>query len=169
MFSFAGYIFGSLAFIALGVTAYIPANASPGELKIVFNNTIPNLPGKSLIGVLVTYPAGVPGVTPPHRHAASAFISVYVVSGSIRSQLGGESAPKVYRAGESWNENPGAHHIVSENAEENGGASVLLATFVVNTEEDQLQKLLIPDPPASAAPPTETSSAARSASFFGIF
>ncbi|OQV18609.1 hypothetical protein BV898_07235 [Hypsibius exemplaris] len=169
MFSLAGYIFGSLAFIALAVSAYIPANASPGELKIVFNNTIPNLPGKSLIGVLVTYPAGVPGVTPPHRHAASAFISVYVVSGSIRSQLGGESAPKVYRAGESWNENPGAHHIVSENAEENGGASVLLATFVVNTEEDQLQMLLIPDPPATAALPTETSSAARSASFFGIF
>ncbi|OWA55119.1 hypothetical protein BV898_19505 [Hypsibius exemplaris] len=107
---------GLLMALACGtVTAYIPANASPGELKIVFNNTIPNLP----------------------------------VSGSIRSQLGDEPAPKVYQAGESWNENPGAHHIVSENVEENGGASVLLATFVVNTEEDQLQMLLIPDPPAS--------------------
>ncbi|OWA55120.1 hypothetical protein BV898_19506 [Hypsibius exemplaris] len=140
MFSFAGYIFGSLAFIA---RQFQP----------------------SLIGVLVTYPAGVPGVTPPHRHAASAFISVYVVSGSIRSQLGGESAPKVYRAGESWNENPGAHHIVSENARKTA-AHPLLCHFRRQHRGGPAADVVDTDPPASAALPTETSSAARSASFF---
>ncbi|OQV18613.1 hypothetical protein BV898_07240 [Hypsibius exemplaris] len=148
MFSLAGNIFGSLAFIALAVTAYIPLppDVSPGNLKIVFNNTIPNVPGKSLIGILVTYPAGVPGATPSHRHAASAFISAYVVSGAISSQLGDEPAQKVYQAGESWTEAPGAHHIVSANADKTGGASVLLATFVVNTNENQLPLLVVIDP-----------------------
>ena len=49
-----------------------------------FSEPIPNIPGKSLIAVVVTYPPG--GKTPPHHHAGSAFVAGYVLSGAIRSQ-----------------------------------------------------------------------------------
>jgi len=37
----------------------------------------------------------------------------YVISGAIRSQVEGEPA-RVYQAGETWQEAPGAHHTISE-------------------------------------------------------
>ena len=48
---------------------------------------------------------------------------------------------RVYQAGESFFENPGAHHGVSENASETEPAS-LLAVFVVDTGD---MKLTTPD------------------------
>jgi quercetin dioxygenase-like cupin family protein len=47
----------------------------------------------------------------------------------------------VYQAGESFHEEPGAHHRVSENASETQPAS-LLAVFIVDAED---QPLTIPD------------------------
>ena len=46
---------------------------------------------------------------------SSAFVLGYVLSGQIRSQVDGGQV-RVYRAGESWKENPGALHGISENA-----------------------------------------------------
>lgn len=99
-----------------------------------FANPIPNVPGKSLIAAVVTYPPG--GTSPSHTHAKSAFITAYVLSGAIRSQVDDGEA-KVYKAGESWSEAPGAHHTVSENASKTEPAS-LLAIFVVDTNEPEL-------------------------------
>jgi quercetin dioxygenase-like cupin family protein len=48
---------------------------------------------------------------------------------------------KVYRAGESWAEVPGDHHVVSANASDTQPAR-LLAVFVVDTDE---KKLITPD------------------------
>jgi quercetin dioxygenase-like cupin family protein len=97
----------------------------------IFAHLISNIRGKSLIAVEVTYAPG--GWSPPHRHANSAFIFAYVVSGSISSQVGSEPA-RVYRAGESFFEVPGSHHRVSRNASDTQPAK-LLAVFVVDTDD----------------------------------
>src|SRR4051794_32302223 len=49
------------------------------------NVPIPNLPGKRMVSRVIDYPAGASSV--PHRHARSAFIYAYVLSGEIRSQV----------------------------------------------------------------------------------
>ena len=108
------------------------------QVSTVFAHTIPNIPGKSLIALVVTYPPG--GKSPSHRHAGSAFIYAHVLSGVIRSQVDDEPA-KVYRVGEGFYEVPGSHHRVSENASDREPAS-LLAVFVVDSSE---HPLTIPD------------------------
>lgn len=100
----------------------------------VASQAIPSLPGKRLVSVTVDYPPGAASL--PHRHAPSAFIYVYVVSGAIRSAVEGEPA-RVYRAGEGWFEQPGAHHRVSENASKRRPAR-LLAVFIVDEKDQQL-------------------------------
>lgn len=50
---------------------------------LAFRREIPNIPGKSLASVVVTYAPGARSA--PHRHARSAFIYAYVLSGAIRS------------------------------------------------------------------------------------
>lgn len=122
--------------IALGATplAAVSAAAADNGVAEVFNHAITNTPGKSLIAVEVNYKPGEK--SPPHRHAKSAFIMAYVVSGSIRSQVEGEPV-HVYKAGQTWYENPGAHHVVSENASQTEPAK-LLAVFVVNTKHGAL-------------------------------
>jgi quercetin dioxygenase-like cupin family protein len=93
-----------------------------------------NVPGKSLQAVTVSYPPGARSAA--HHHAKSAFIMAYVISGAIRSQLEGEPA-RVYHVGETWSEDPGAHHTVSENASSTEPAE-LLAVFLVDTGDGPL-------------------------------
>ncbi|TLY52808.1 MAG: cupin domain-containing protein [Gammaproteobacteria bacterium] len=124
-----------LAFISPAVVA---AEATHESVSVQFQHALPNAAGKKLVSVIVDYPAGARSAA--HRHAKSAFIYVYVLAGSIRSQVDDEPA-KVYRAGESWFEMPGAHHKVSENASSAEPAK-LLALFVVESGE----ALTIPDP-----------------------
>ena len=100
---------------------------------------ISNLPGKRLVSAVVDYPPGAASL--PHRHAASAFIYAYVLSGEIRSAVDGAPA-RIYRAGEGWFEQPGAHHTVSENASRTQPAR-LLAVFIVDEKD---KTLTTPDP-----------------------
>jgi quercetin dioxygenase-like cupin family protein len=93
-----------------------------------------DVPGKSMETVTVSYPPGAKSAS--HRHAKSAFIMAYVISGAIRSQLEGEPE-RVYHAGETWSEAPGAHHTVSENASSTEPAE-LLAVFLVDTGDGPL-------------------------------
>ena len=72
----------------------------------------------------------------PHTHAKSAFIMAYVISGAIRSQVEGEPE-RVYHAGETGSEAPGAHHTISENASATEPAQ-LLAVFLVDTGDGPL-------------------------------
>ncbi|WP_371680329.1 cupin domain-containing protein [Microvirga sp. KLBC 81] len=106
-------------------------------VKPVFERAIPNIPGKNLIAVEVTYPPG--GKSAPHLHAKSAFVYAHVLSGAIRSQVDAEPA-KVYQVGEGFYENPGSHHRISENASASEPAS-LLAVFVT----DPTDTLTIPE------------------------
>jgi len=131
----------------LALAAVLAALALPGTalaqaperetITPAFREEIPNVPGKSLIGVVVTYAPGAK--TPAHRHARSAFIMGFVLSGAIRSQVDGGPV-QVFRAGESWSEKPGAHHGVSENAS-TAEPATLLAIFVVDTDDKELTTL----------------------------
>jgi quercetin dioxygenase-like cupin family protein len=135
----------ALPFAALfaATTLAIPALAQqpPGQGHVVpkFSQPITNIPGKSLIAVVVNYAPGES--SPPHRHAPSAFVYAYVLSGAVRSQVDDQPV-HVYKAGESWYETPGAHHRVSENASKTSPAS-LLAILVADTGDTPLT---IPDP-----------------------
>lgn len=113
-----------------------PALAAPQNTTVTpqFAHAIPNIPGKSLKAVVVRYAPG--GTSPAHHHASSAFIYAYVLEGEIRSQVNDEPA-RVYHAGESWYETPGAHHKVSENASKTKPAK-LLAVFVVDSADKVL-------------------------------
>lgn len=134
----AGVICAALAGPAVAQSSK-PASAALGETVIPnFSHAIPNIPGKSLIAVEVVYPPG--GKSQPHHHAKSAFVYAYVVSGSIRSQVGNGPA-RIYKAGESFFEAPGAHHRIGENASETEPAK-LLAVFVVDSDD---KKLTTPD------------------------
>jgi quercetin dioxygenase-like cupin family protein len=128
--------------VILAVTAaalIVPMAASSRDSVVretqtlVADKPIPSVPGKRLVSFLVEYPPG--GTSLPHRHARSAFIYAYVISGRIRSQVDDEPA-RVYLPGETWFENPGAHHRVSENASDTEPAR-LLAVFIVDVGNEQ--------------------------------
>ncbi len=128
------------AMMFVAAAGLLPARAQPPVAETVtpaFREVLPNVPGKSLIGVVVTYPPG--GTTPAHRHAPSAFITAYVLAGAVRSRVD-DGPVQVFRAGESWTENPGAHHRISENASATEPAR-LLAIFVVDSADSVLTTL----------------------------
>src|SRR6201991_3894219 len=83
------------------------------KVTIVFDQELPNVPGKSLRVVLVEYGPGAGSSS--HRHPSSAFIYARVLEGAIRSKVN-DGAERTYQAGESWTERPGDHHQVSQNA-----------------------------------------------------
>ena len=116
--------------ILLATIALTTASADDPARKItvVFDHVLPNVPGKSMRGVLVEYGPG--GSSASHTHPSSAFIYATVLEGAIRSQVN-DGPATVYRAGESWSEKPGDHHKVSANASDTEPAK-LLAVFVVD-------------------------------------
>ena len=126
----------ALTAIALGVSPGLAQNVE--QVKPVFEHVIPNVEGKSMVAVVVSYPPG--GKSPAHHHARSAFIYAYVLSGAIRSQVDDQPA-KVYQVGEGFYEMPGSHHRISDNASASNPAS-LLAVFVVDSKD---KPLTIPD------------------------
>jgi quercetin dioxygenase-like cupin family protein len=119
----------------------VSAEAASQERQMIalaFREAIPNVPGKSLVALVVNYPPS--GATPAHYHPRSAFVTGYVLSGSIRSQVN-DGKTQVFRAGESWTEPPGAYHPISENASATEPAS-LLAIFVVDTGTTDTERLV---------------------------
>ena len=120
---------------AAAIATALPAAAHEGETVTPhFEQAITNIPGKSLVALVVDYAPG--GSSPSHTHAKSAFIFAYVLSGQIESQVN-DGPKKVYRAGESWYETPGARHQVSRNASKTEPAK-LLAVFVVDSDDKAL-------------------------------
>lgn len=122
--------------ILLATIALTPASADDPARKVtvVFDHALPNVPGKSMKGVLVEYGPGAS--SPAHRHPASAFIYATVLEGAIRSQVN-DGPVTVYRVGQSWAEQPGDHHSVSANASDTEPAK-LLAVFVVDTNDTDI-------------------------------
>ena len=122
----AGLPFGS-------VLADAPMSKN-AKVTLVYQHELPNVPGKSIKGVLVEYGPG--GYSPAHMHPKSAFIYATVLEGAIRSKIN-DGPETVYKAGERFSEMPGDRHGVSANASDTQPAK-LLAVFVVDTDEKEL-------------------------------
>ena len=70
------------AYAAIAIATATPAAAhGPAKRSRRTSAGDPNIPGKSLIAVVVDYAPG--GASPSHTHAKSAFIFAYVLSGEI--------------------------------------------------------------------------------------
>src|SRR6201990_1070564 len=104
------------------------------KVTLVYQHELPNVPGKSIKGVLVEYGPG--GYSPGHTPPKSAFSYATVLEGEIRSQVN-DGPVTVYKAGQSFSEMPGDRHAVSANGSETEPAK-LLAVFVVDTSETEL-------------------------------
>ena len=129
-------IFGSLLVATLPFGSVLAAAPKEKNAKVtlVYQHELPNIPGKSIKGVLVEYGPG--GYSPGHTHPKSAFIYATVLEGAIRSQVN-DGPVAVYEAGQSFSELPGDRHAVSANASETQPAK-LLAVFVVDTNATEL-------------------------------
>jgi len=114
--------------------AQAPTAAKNAKVTLVYQHELPNVPGKSIKGVLVEYGPG--GFSPGHTHPKSAFIYATVLEGAIRSQVN-DGPVTTYKAGQSFSELPGDRHAVSANASDTEPAK-LLAVFVLDTNETQL-------------------------------
>jgi quercetin dioxygenase-like cupin family protein len=125
----------ALIIATLGVGSAVAADADKGpKVTVVYEHTLPNVPGKSIKGILVEYGPGV--ATPGHIHPKSAFIYATVLEGAIRTSV--NDGPVVtYRAGQNFSEMPGDKHTLDENASKTEPAK-LLAVFVVDTDEKEL-------------------------------
>lgn len=129
----------ALALSLAAAPALAAQKAHNAKITVVFDHELPNVPGKSMRGVLVEYGPG--GYNPAHTHAESAFIYATVIEGEIRSKVN-DGKEKVFKTGENWIEVPGDHHLVSANASKTKPAKIL-AVFVVDTKETELTT---PDP-----------------------
>jgi quercetin dioxygenase-like cupin family protein len=127
-------LFSAVALAALATTSAFAEDRPASKVTVVFDHPIPNIPGKSMRGVLVEYGPGAG--SPSHTHPKTAFIYATVLEGSIRSAVNGAPA-KVYNVGENFIEEPGSHHEVSANASDSKPAK-LLAVFVLDTNEKEL-------------------------------
>jgi quercetin dioxygenase-like cupin family protein len=124
----------ALTVVSLTAASAQDASDDKSTVTLVFDQVLPNVPGKSMRGVLVEYGPG--GSNPAHTHPNSAFIYATVLEGAIQSQVN-DGPVTTYRAGESWSENPGDRHLVSANASDTEPAR-LLAVFVLDTSETEL-------------------------------
>jgi quercetin dioxygenase-like cupin family protein len=120
-----GFVAASALF--LGCDLLAADTPPPVVVKQAFQEKLPNVPGKTLTGVHVTYAPG--GKSSSHAHAGSVY--AYVLSGKIRSENSVTGPVRVYSAGEGFFEPPGSVHTISENASDTEPAS-LLAIFVAD-------------------------------------
>jgi quercetin dioxygenase-like cupin family protein len=123
-----------LATISVAPALSLDASNNKTKVTLVYDQVLPNVPGKSIRGVLVEYEPG--GSSPAHTHPNSAFIYATVLQGAMRSQVN-DGPVTTYHAGESFSEFPGDRHGVSANASDTEPMR-LLAVFVVDTSETNL-------------------------------
>lgn len=124
----------SAVFAALSISAASAAEPPAGKVSVVFDRPIPNIPGKSMRGVVVEYGPGA--ASPSHTHPKTAFIYATVLEGSFRIKVKGEPE-KIYHVGENFVEEPGSVHLVSANASDTEPAR-LLAVFVLDSDETSI-------------------------------
>jgi quercetin dioxygenase-like cupin family protein len=80
------------------------ASEHPSEtLTSLIHQALPNIQGKTLTSATVTVPPGARAV--PHRHG-NAFVYACVLEGEPM---------RTCHQGENWIEQPGAHHVATEN------------------------------------------------------
>lgn len=108
------------------------ASRPPTEtLTPLTQQALPNVQGKTFTSAIVEFPPGAHAL--PHRHGA-AFVYAYVLEGVVRSKLD-DKPTGTYRQGQYWVEQPGAHHVRTENTSQTNKAR-LLVVFVSNTGDN---------------------------------
>lgn len=108
-----------------------PAAPKPAKVTLVYEHELPQVPGKSVKGVLVEYGPGAANAS--HVHAPSALIYATVLDGAVLNQINGGPV-RTFRKGENFTELPGDFHNVSANASQTEPAT-LLAVFIVDTND----------------------------------
>jgi quercetin dioxygenase-like cupin family protein len=103
-----------------------PAGSPLDRVEVIASHALPNVPGKRVTVVRVSYGPG--GFTRPHHHAGT--VTAYITKGEIRSQLGGGPI-ETFKVGQSFFEPPGSTHLVSANASTTEPAE-LIAVFVAD-------------------------------------
>ena len=126
------FVLACAAMLATGALLAGPMVRAAGDeagaqIRPVAAEKLPNVPGKTISAIVVSYAPG--GKSGAHHHAGS--VLAYVLSGEIRSENSATGPAKVYKAGESFFEPPGSEHLVSENASATEPAS-LLAIFIAD-------------------------------------
>jgi len=96
-----------LATLPFGSVLADAPKSENAKVTLVYQHELPNVPGKSIKGVLVEYGPG--GSSPGHTHAKSAFIYATVLEGEILSQVN-DGPVTTYKAGQSFSELPGDCH-----------------------------------------------------------
>ena len=94
--------------------------------QIISSDALPHVAGKNITTMVVEFAPGA--VSPPHHHGGS--VTVYVLDGTIRSQLQGQPA-MVYKEGQTFFEPPGIVHLLAENVSATEPARIL-AVFVAD-------------------------------------
>jgi quercetin dioxygenase-like cupin family protein len=112
-------VFLLLAFSS--VLAFSSANAQVGKVTRLMTKDLPDVPGKE--GMMETVDFAPGEASQPHRHNADLF--VYVLQGSVITQVKG-SSPQTVHAGEVFYESPTDLHIVSRNASKTQPAKLLV-------------------------------------------
>ena len=121
----------------LGVGSTTADDKGP-KATVVYDHVLPNVPGKSIKGILVEYGPGE--ASPAHIHPKSAFTYATVLEGAVRTSVN-DGPAVVYKAGQNFAEVPGDRHSVDENASKIESAK-MLAVMVVDT--DTKEPLLTP-------------------------
>jgi quercetin dioxygenase-like cupin family protein len=109
----------------MATTASPPSTETLTPLQ---RQVLPNVRGKTFTSAIVSFPPGVHAA--PHRHG-SAFVYAYVLAGTVRSQVD-DKPVSTFGPGDSWVEQPGAHHVLTENTNSTQEAK-LLVVFVADT------------------------------------
>jgi quercetin dioxygenase-like cupin family protein len=103
------------------VLVFSSANAQIGTVTRLMTKDLPDVPGKEGMMEIVDFAPGE--ASQPHRHNADLF--VYVLQGSVITQVKG-SSPQTVHAGEVFYESPTDLHIVSRNASKTQPAKLLV-------------------------------------------
>ncbi len=94
---------------------------SPGSVQPLLTRDLPDIPGKEVVMLTVTYLPG--GASLPHRHDAEVF--VYVLEGSVVMQVDGQPAVTL-GAGQTFHEGPADIHRQSANASATQPAKIVV-------------------------------------------
>ena len=108
----------------LAALTFAGAACAQAVVTPVLEKDLPNAPGMRMTAIKVSYGPGE--ASGPHHHATGGFLIAYVLSGAVVSEVEGQGPARTYKAGESWTEGPGAHHIVSRNASRSEPAELLV-------------------------------------------
>ena len=106
----------------------------PGS-HVLAQEKMPNFPGNTLTSMTFELKPGETSL--PHVH--SGFLYVYVLQGTVKSQLG-EGPVNTFQAGESWVETPAIVHAVAESASDTKSAFILVI-FVGPDEEPLTERV----------------------------